>query len=121
MSRQGLATSSSFFRITHHQDSQPLNKIYMIKLFQMTSFLFQWHPDEYLPSNISSILSSRKRAARSHPFSTRMNFFASISAYFQHFGYDGEACLLRTICEISSTDLGEYNGAFGSLLHVLFM
>ncbi|ALC42539.1 CG34443, partial [Drosophila busckii] len=60
--------------------------------------------------------SERKRRA----LLTRSNIYHILVDKFQRSGFGGESCLLRLICEVSATQLGEVNGVLGSLMHVLF-
>lgn len=44
-----------------------------------------------------------------------------IHIYFHRFGIDGKACLLRTICEVNATPMGENNGVFGDMLQIILV
>ncbi|XP_017061297.1 uncharacterized protein LOC108101463 [Drosophila ficusphila] len=51
---------------------------------------------------------------------TRSNIYHIFIDKFKRSGFQGEACLLRLICETSAAQLDEFNGVLGSLVHVLF-
>ncbi|XP_034653005.1 uncharacterized protein LOC117891586 [Drosophila subobscura] len=51
---------------------------------------------------------------------TRSNIYRIFVDKLQRSGFQGEACLLRLICETSAAELNELNGVLGSLMHVLF-
>ncbi|XP_022225111.2 uncharacterized protein LOC111075897 [Drosophila obscura] len=51
---------------------------------------------------------------------TRSNIYRIFIDKLQRSGFQGEACLLRLICETSAGELNELNGVLGSLMHVLF-
>ncbi|XP_046678386.1 uncharacterized protein LOC124366134 isoform X2 [Homalodisca vitripennis] len=58
-------------------------------------------------------------ARRSLRSLTRRHTYQLFQQRLNMFGFDGQACMLRMICEISQTTL-EHNGLMGQLLHVLF-
>ncbi|XP_015039410.1 uncharacterized protein [Drosophila pseudoobscura] len=57
---------------------------------------------------------------KSRALITRSNIYRIFIDKLQRSGFQGEACLLRLICETSAAELNELNGVLGSLLHVLF-
>ncbi|KRF97951.1 uncharacterized protein Dwil_GK21474 [Drosophila willistoni] len=59
-----------------------------------------------------------KRKSRS--LLTRSNIYHILKDKFERSGFPGEPCLLRLICEVSLSELGEFNGVVGSLMHVIF-
>ncbi|KAH8408078.1 hypothetical protein KR222_009227 [Zaprionus bogoriensis] len=63
-----------------------------------------------------------KRSVRSKPprFS-RHDFYRAIVNYLGQYGYNGSACLLRAICEVSAAPLDEHNGVLGSIFKILFV
>ena len=52
--------------------------------------------------------------------SDQFQIYKSIEGILQTTGVDGKACLLRTICEIQSNELGKYS-LIGELVTVLLM
>ncbi|KAF4519443.1 hypothetical protein B566_EDAN008670 [Ephemera danica] len=50
---------------------------------------------------------------------TRRRVYATIERFMTQFGLNGQACLLRAICETSESSL-RHNGLFGDLLHIMF-
>lgn len=63
----------------------------------------------------------KKRSICKPPLLTRHDFYRSIVNYLGQFGYNGSACLLRTICEVSAAPLDAHNGVLGSIFKILFM
>ncbi|ALC42540.1 CG34184, partial [Drosophila busckii] len=61
-----------------------------------------------------------KREKRELSLMSRTSFYAMLRDKLARSGFGGESCLLRLICEVSATQLGEVNGVLGSLMHVLF-
>ncbi|EDW73205.2 uncharacterized protein Dwil_GK16780 [Drosophila willistoni] len=55
------------------------------------------------------------------PTIRRYDFYRSIINYMVHYGFNGSACLLRTICEVSEKPLDAHNGVLGSIIQILFM
>ncbi|XP_037941700.1 uncharacterized protein LOC119674625 [Teleopsis dalmanni] len=51
---------------------------------------------------------------------TRMDFYHILKDKIHRSGYNGEACLLRLICETNSSQLGHINGVLGSVMHIIF-
>lgn len=62
-----------------------------------------------------------KRSIAAPPRFTRHDFYRAIVNYMGQYGYNGSACLLRTICEVSAAPLDAHNGLLGSLFKILFM
>ncbi|XP_030387566.1 uncharacterized protein LOC115634136 [Scaptodrosophila lebanonensis] len=62
-----------------------------------------------------------KRSIGGPPRYTRHSFYRSFVHYLEHFGLNGSACLLRTICEVSASPLDAQNGLLGSILQILFI
>ncbi|KAH8373996.1 hypothetical protein KR200_010779 [Drosophila serrata] len=63
----------------------------------------------------------RRRSVGSPPPIRRRDFYRGIMNYLTHYGYNGSACLLRVICEVSESPLDAHNGLLGSLFQILFM
>jgi len=63
----------------------------------------------------------RRRSVGSPPPFRRHDFYRSIINFLTHYGFNGSACLLRTICEVSESPLDAQNGLVGSLFQILFM
>ncbi|XP_016997855.2 uncharacterized protein [Drosophila takahashii] len=63
----------------------------------------------------------RRRSVGSPPPFRRHDFYRSIVNFLTHYGFNGSACLLRTICEVSESPLDAQNGLVGSLFQILFM
>ncbi|ALC44559.1 CG14115 [Drosophila busckii] len=61
------------------------------------------------------------RRALGPPRFTRHDFYRAIVNYMGQYGYNGSACLLRCICEISAAPLDAHNGVLGSIFKILFM
>uniref|UniRef100_A0A1B0G4A5 Uncharacterized protein n=1 Tax=Glossina morsitans morsitans TaxID=37546 RepID=A0A1B0G4A5_GLOMM len=51
---------------------------------------------------------------------TRTHFYQILIDKFTSFGFEGETCLLRLICETNSSELGNVNGILGNVMHVIF-
>ncbi|KAL9921576.1 uncharacterized protein ACN427_002541 [Glossina fuscipes fuscipes] len=51
---------------------------------------------------------------------TRTHFYQILVDKFTNFGFQGEPCLLRLICETNSSELGNVNGILGNVMHVIF-
>lgn len=49
-----------------------------------------------------------------------IRFMKKIGFYFNRHGYNGNHCLLKTICEATQHQFGQHNGLIGDLIHVLF-
>ncbi|KAH8370800.1 hypothetical protein KR093_005031 [Drosophila rubida] len=62
-----------------------------------------------------------KRSSGQLPRFTRRDFYRAIVNYLGQYGYNGSACLLRTICEVSAEPLDVHNGVLGSIFKILFM
>lgn len=62
-----------------------------------------------------------RRSVGSPPPLRRRDFYRGIMNYLSHFGFNGSACLLRIICEVSEAPLDAHNGLVGSLFQILFM
>ncbi|TDG45351.1 hypothetical protein AWZ03_008209 [Drosophila navojoa] len=62
-----------------------------------------------------------KRSIAAPPRFTRHDFYRAIVSYLGQYGYNGSACLLRTICEVSAAPLDAHNGLLGSIFKILFM
>ncbi|XP_017080271.1 uncharacterized protein LOC108114036 [Drosophila eugracilis] len=63
----------------------------------------------------------RRRSVGSPPPFKRHDFYRCIINFLTHYGFNGSACLLRTICEVSESPLDAQNGLVGSLFQILFM
>ncbi|XP_068147006.1 uncharacterized protein [Drosophila tropicalis] len=73
---------------------------------------------EEMTTTIPSQTSVVERKSRS--LLTRSNIYHILKDKFERSGFPGEPCLLRLICEIGLSELGEFNGVLGSLMHVVF-
>ncbi|EDW69813.1 uncharacterized protein [Drosophila virilis] len=62
-----------------------------------------------------------KRSISTPPRFTRHDFYRAIVSYLGQYGYNGSACLLRTICEVTAAPLDAHNGVLGSIFKILFM
>ncbi|XP_034101964.1 uncharacterized protein LOC117566533 [Drosophila albomicans] len=62
-----------------------------------------------------------KRSTGQPPRFTRHDFYRAIVNYLGQYGFNGSACLLRTICEVSAEPLDVHNGVLGSIFKILFM
>ncbi|XP_031621581.1 uncharacterized protein LOC116339694 [Contarinia nasturtii] len=51
---------------------------------------------------------------------TRKKFFKLLEHKLKIYGFNGESCLLKAICEASSHLYGKYNGVVGDIVHILF-
>lgn len=51
---------------------------------------------------------------------TRKYLYRTIENNLDGAGFNGTACLLKTICETAESDLYENNGVFGNLFHIIF-
>ncbi|KAH8301194.1 hypothetical protein KR018_007125 [Drosophila ironensis] len=63
----------------------------------------------------------RRRMAGAPPSIRRYDFYRTIINYMAHYGFNGTACLLRAICEVSEWPLDAHNGLVGTLFQILFM
>ncbi|KAH8293604.1 hypothetical protein KR054_002078 [Drosophila jambulina] len=63
----------------------------------------------------------RRRSVGSPPPLRRRDFYHGIMNYLSHYGFNGSACLLRVICEVSEAPLDAHNGLLGTLFQILFM
>ncbi|KAH8379909.1 hypothetical protein KR009_007998 [Drosophila setifemur] len=63
----------------------------------------------------------RRRSVGSPPSFRRHDFYRTIVNFLTHYGFNGSACLLRTICEVSASPLDAHNGLLGSLFQILFI
>lgn len=80
-------------------------------------FSYNFEANYNLPTNLSYYdLSPPDRSFFS--YINRTNVYDILRSRLNSFGLDGEACLLRTICEASRYPL-HHNGVVGQLLHVL--
>ncbi|XP_037941703.1 uncharacterized protein LOC119674627 [Teleopsis dalmanni] len=61
-----------------------------------------------------------KKTRKRKSLLTRTDFYHILKDKFQRSGYNGEACLLRLICETNSSQLGHINGVLGSVMHIIF-
>ncbi|XP_034483072.1 uncharacterized protein LOC117788417 [Drosophila innubila] len=62
-----------------------------------------------------------KRSISKPPRFTRHDFYRAIVNYLGQYGYNGSACLLRTICEVSAAPLDAHNGVLGTIFKILFI
>lgn len=62
-----------------------------------------------------------KRSILRPPRFTRHDFYRAIVNYMGQYGFNGSACLLRAICEVSASPLDTHNGVLGSIFKILFM
>lgn len=62
-----------------------------------------------------------KRSTGRPPRFTRHDFYRAIVNYLGQYGFNGSACLLRAICEVSAAPLDAHNGVLGSIFKILFM
>lgn len=53
-------------------------------------------------------------------FFTRNNFYKIVEDKIENLGFNGTACLMRFICEVSRNNLFSANGVFGTIMHILF-
>ncbi|XP_018795011.1 PREDICTED: uncharacterized protein LOC108972728 [Bactrocera latifrons] len=70
-------------------------------------------------NNVTSINQRRLRSIGQ--VYTRNAFYRSIVGYLDYYDMNGTGCLLRTICDVSSSTLDEHNGLIGSIFKILFM
>ncbi|EDV97928.1 uncharacterized protein LOC6557908 [Drosophila grimshawi] len=86
----------------------------------VNEWIDRWDLDEQflgIGSNVTPIdgRNLEKRAISRH------DFYRAIVNYLGQYGYNGSACLLRTICEVSAAPLDADNGVWGSIFKILFM
>ena len=48
-------------------------------------------------------------------------FYHTIFTYFDRFGLNGKACIMRLICELAESQGLPYNGVLGKALEALFL
>uniref|UniRef100_A0A0A1XFP0 Cytochrome P450 52E2 n=1 Tax=Zeugodacus cucurbitae TaxID=28588 RepID=A0A0A1XFP0_ZEUCU len=65
-------------------------------------------------------INNRRRRSIGQTY-TRNAFYRSIVGYLDYYDMNGTGCLLRTICDVSASNLDEHNGLLGTLFKVLFM
>ncbi|XP_037941696.1 uncharacterized protein LOC119674621 [Teleopsis dalmanni] len=75
-------------------------------------------PSTIPETNKNNTENADKREIRS--LITRKHFYHILKDKFEMHGYNGEACLLRLICETNASHLGQINGVLGSLIHIIF-
>ncbi|KAH8324648.1 hypothetical protein KR067_002929 [Drosophila pandora] len=63
----------------------------------------------------------QRRSVDAPPPIRRLDFYRSIINFMTHYGFNGTACLLRIICEVSETPFDPHNGLVGTLFHILFV
>ncbi|XP_036327282.1 uncharacterized protein LOC118739893 [Rhagoletis pomonella] len=82
----------------------------------------RWNIDEEFVGIGNDVipLASRRRRSFAQLY-TRNAFYHSIVGYLEHYEMNGTACLLRTICDVSASNLDEHNGVLGSIFKILFM
>lgn len=39
---------------------------------------------------------------------------------FHRYGFDGESCILKAICDVSQHKYSQNNGVIGDIVHILF-
>uniref|UniRef100_A0A1A9VQF2 Uncharacterized protein n=1 Tax=Glossina austeni TaxID=7395 RepID=A0A1A9VQF2_GLOAU len=89
----------------------------------------RWNLDnEFLgiDNNVTAIdgrkmVKSKRILPHQPPYYGRHSFYQTFVGYLNYFHMNGTACLLRTICEIASSNLDENNGVLGSIFKILFM
>lgn len=91
-------------------------------------FTIKWNLDEEflgIDNNVTAIdgrqMVKSKRIPHQPPYYGRQSFYQTFVGYLNYFHMNGTACLLRTICEIASSNLDENNGVLGSIFKILFM
>ncbi|KAH8239094.1 hypothetical protein KR032_000769 [Drosophila birchii] len=72
-------------------------------------------------NNEEEVSEVKRRSVGSPPPIRRRDFYRGIINYLGHYGFNGSACLLRVICEVSEAPLDPHNGLVGSLFQILFM
>lgn len=53
-------------------------------------------------------------------FLSRQIVYQFFESKMTSFGLNGNACLLKTICQVAEVALGRNNGVLGDLVHVIF-
>lgn len=53
-------------------------------------------------------------------FLSRKIVYTFLENKLESFGLKGNACLLKTICQVAEVALGRNNGVLGDLVHVIF-
>lgn len=53
-------------------------------------------------------------------FLSRQIVYQFFESKMSSFGLNGNACLLKTICQVAEVALGRNNGVLGDLVHVIF-
>ncbi|XP_014097379.1 uncharacterized protein [Bactrocera oleae] len=69
-------------------------------------------------NNVTNINNLRRSIGQIY---TRNAFYRSIVGYLDYYDMNGTGCLLRTICDVSASNLDEHNGLLGSIFKILFM
>lgn len=70
-------------------------------------------PDPVQPTQLPPMKSKKNMLTRKHVYRV-------IETQLNRAGFNGTACLLKTICNTAESDLPENNGVFGNLFHIVF-
>ncbi|XP_054735848.1 uncharacterized protein LOC129242933 [Anastrepha obliqua] len=81
----------------------------------------RWNLDQEFVGIGNDVIPVNSRRRRFAQMYTRNAFYRSIVGYLEHFEMNGTGCLLRTICDVSASNLDEHNGLLGSIFKILFM
>ncbi|XP_037916780.1 uncharacterized protein LOC119655122 [Hermetia illucens] len=89
---------------------------------------YHWFPPESERSDDNKTKRSKPQIWNQHfanaiyaSLLTRKRLYNIIEKKLNIFGIDGKACLLRTICEMNATPMGENNGVFGDMLQIILV
>ncbi|XP_004523024.1 uncharacterized protein LOC101453383 [Ceratitis capitata] len=83
----------------------------------------RWNLDKEdvgIGNDVTPINNRRRRRSVAQMY-TRNAFYRSIVGYLDYYEMNGTGCLLRTICDVSASNLDEHNGLLGSIFKILFM
>lgn len=86
---------------------------------QASQFTKDFYDKIFFLSGVNRNITAARLSSSLNTFS-RTNFYKIVEDKIQNLGFNGSACLLRLICEVSKGDLISANGVFGMIMHILF-
>ncbi|XP_067647969.1 uncharacterized protein [Eurosta solidaginis] len=81
----------------------------------------RWNIDKESVGIGNEVVPINNRRRRFSQMYSRNAFYRSVVGYLEHYEMNGTGCLLRTICDVSASNLDEHNGLIGSIFKILFM
>lgn len=120
----GFPTNDSYYYWVDRVIRILLNT-YISYCYQLSTFTppitWKWNLDKEdvgVGNNVTNINNLRRSIGQIY---TRNAFYRSIVGYLDYYDMNGTGCLLRTICDVSASNLDEHNGLLGSIFKILFM